>query len=160
MSHPIPPLATLRMRFHYNPLTGAITYAQDRGPRKIGDPAGSTQKGYPCLFVDGRQHKAAPIAWALYHGEGPGPQHIHPIDGNPCNLKLSNLVLRDEPFTRPNHLGYKRARKPAWHRQIRYSQDEGIYRVFHNNKMIGKFSSKHEALDAKRKAMKAGEGKG
>jgi hypothetical protein len=35
----LPPIHELRSLFHYNPLTGAITYLQQRGPRKPGDPA-------------------------------------------------------------------------------------------------------------------------
>ena len=59
----LPPIHELRSLFHYNPLTGAITYLQQRGPRKPGDPAGSTQSGIPHVYINGRQHRAAAIAW-------------------------------------------------------------------------------------------------
>lgn len=150
---PLPPLDLLQSLFHYNPITGSITHLQQRGPRRPGDPAGSTQSGFPCIWAAGRQHKAAPIAWALFHGSDPSPQHVIPLDGDPLNLRLSNLKLSDTPFTRAPHAASKRPRKPSWQRHVKYSFDQAKWIVWHNRRIIQRCESKGEALMYKRAAM-------
>lgn len=148
----LPPLATFQSLLHYNPISGQITYLQQRGRKRSGEPAGCTQGNHPHLFIQGRQRRAAAVCWALFHGADPAPLHVHPLDSNPHNLALDNLFLAPYPFIKPK-AHRKHARRPSWHRQIKRDQDKGIWRVWHNRKIIAKCSSKAEALAVKRRAM-------
>lgn len=148
----LPPLDLVRSLIHYNPITGQLTYLQQRGPRRPGDPAGSTQSGIPYLFLAGRQHKAAAVAWMLYHGADPSPQHVVCRDGNPLNLAISNLALSDDPPAYPRHKG-RRRREPAWiKRDIRY--DYGFQRWIAKigQKRLGEFLTRKEAIAARKYA--------
>lgn len=148
----LPPLELLHSLFHYNPVTGQISYLQQRGPRRPGDPAGCTQGGYPCLFIQGRHWRAARVAWALYHGADPAPHHPIPVDGDPLNLQLANLSLSTEPFVRPR-LYRKSKRRQSLQKHIKYFPAEGVWKAWHRRRIIGSYSSKREAIDAKRRAI-------
>lgn len=150
----LPSLDHLRSLFHYNPLTGGFVYLQQRGPRRAGGPAGTTIRGIPHLYVNGAQHRAAAVAWALSYGADPSPQHVIPLDGDPLNLRLSNLALSDQPFTRSKASGRRRATRPKWEKSVHYRHDDGLHRVLHRGKIVGKFISRAEALAFKRALMK------
>lgn len=150
----LPPLSDLRDRFSYDPITGLITHAgPQRGPRRPGQAAGSNSRGIPTIWAGGRHCRAAAVAWALTHGVDPWPQHVTPIDGDPTNLKLNNLQLSSEPFRNPGTNG-RRSRRPAWQKKsIRYSREEGRWLAWHKRKLLGKFISKAEAINARRIAL-------
>lgn len=145
------PLPELRQLFHYNPISGAITYICDRGPRKTGDPAGSTQSGLPCVYFAGRQWKAARVAWALAHGADPWPQHVCCIDGNPHNLALSNLALSD---TAPRYNSPRRrpGRRPGWYKRDIRKLKTGLFRAVYDGVILGEFYTRREAMAARRLA--------
>lgn len=146
------PLPELQQLFHYNPISGAITYLCDRGPRKAGDLAGSTQSGLPCIYAAGRQWKAARVAWALAHGADPSPQHVCCRDGNPHNLALANLALSESA---PRYSSPRRrpGRRPGWHkRDIRLIKKTGLFLATYNGVALGEFYTRKEALAARRLA--------
>lgn len=161
MVRPLPPLPLLQGLFHYNPLTGSITYAQQRGPHAIGDPAGSTVDGRLRVYADGSYHDALSVAYALHHGQAPpAGLYVTPRDGNPSNTALANLQLSEAPFRRQGGMapGTKRRRRPG---------DVGVYRQgsrweawtstdAYEKRRIGVFDSKIEA-QAARAAYLAGE---
>ena len=153
----LPPISELQALFHYNQLTGALTYLQQRGPRKIGDPAGSTQGNIPYLHITGRQPAAAG-AWAMAHGVDPSPQHVICIDGNSLNLALANLALSDEPpcYRSPRH---KRGRRPGWERtDIRRSKKTGFWVAKYKGAIIGsEYYTRQEAISARRLAAREDE---
>ena len=150
----LPPLETIRSLLHYNPLTGAITYLQQRGPRKPGDPAGSTQSGIPHVFINGRQHKAAAIAWLLFYGVDPSPQHVCCLDLDPTNLASDNLALSDDPPSYRKPRG-KLPRRPAWQRRdIKFVQPTGMWSARFDKKSLGQFCSRKEAIAARLAAMR------
>ena len=148
----LPPIHELQALFHYNQLTGVFTYLQQRGPRKIGDPAGSTQGNIPYLFFGGRQ-PAASVAWAMAHGTDPSPQHVICIDGNPLNLAIANLALSDSPpcYLSPRR---KRGRRPGWERtDIRRSKKTGFWVAKYKGETIGgEYYTRQEAISARRLA--------
>lgn len=157
---PLPPLPELRALFHYNPLTGTISYLQQRGPRCPGEPAGATIGGQLYLYFHGRYHSAAAVAWALHCGRDPSPQHVIPCDGNPLNLALVNLKLSDHKFIRTRKPG-RAGRRPAKakrEKHLRYSAAAGMWQAWHNGKLLGLFYSKTEANMAKLAAMQKDEG--
>lgn len=153
---PLPALDLLRETFHYDPTAGRFTYLQQRGPRAPGAPAGTNVRGIPSLYLAGSYWRAAAVAWALFYGADPAPLHPVPIDGDPCNLRIANLALSEEPYRRPNHIpGRRPAGRPAWYRsQIRYSAIEGVWMAWHNRRLLGHFCSRPEAMAAKRAAIR------
>lgn len=154
----LPPLSLLRDLFSYNPVTGAISYLQQRGPRSPGEPAGATVRGVPRLYVNGAYCRAAAVAWALSHGRDPAPQHVVPADGDPMNLKSYNLQLSDAPYKRCNISTGKRKDLPVWlKRCVRYSKTQGVWLAFHKRQLLGEFSSRQEAVTAKFDAIQAQE---
>jgi hypothetical protein len=149
----LPPISELQALLHYNQLTGQFTYLKQRGPRKIGDPAGSTQGNIPYLFLNGRQ-PAALVAWIMANGTDPSPQHVICIDGNPLNLALCNLALSDKPpcYDSPHR---KRGRRPGWERtDIRRHRKTGFWVAKYKGTVIGEFLSRPEAIAARRLAAK------
>ena len=152
----LPPISELQALFHYNQLTGVFTYLQQRGPRKIGDPAGSTQGNIPYLHVNSRQ-PAASVAWAMAHGVDPSPQHVICIDGNPLNLALLNLALSDSPpaYRSPHR---KRGRRPGWQRtDIRRRKDTGLWTAKYKGAIVDECYTRQEAISARRLAAREDE---
>lgn len=150
----LPSLELLSSLFHYNPINGTFTYLQQRGRRAAGAPAGSNVRGVPCLWAAGGQHRAAAVAWALAYGADPSPFHVVPIDGDIANLRLDNLQLSLERFSRPIHKGRRKQKIPLEIRRcVRYSQSEGAWKAFHNHRLLGLFGTKQEACSAKRAAI-------
>lgn len=153
----LPPLHTFRHLFNYDPLTGAITYTQQRGPRAAGDAAGYVQHGRMYLLIAGRRCRAPAVVWALQHDADPAPLHVSPVNGDPLDLRLSNLTLTAEPFARPQPPPGARCRRPTWQRtQIRYNVYTGLWDAFYRHlrakqlTCIGAFESKADAIAARR----------
>lgn len=152
----LPPITELRLLFHYNPLTGAITYLQQRGRKAPGQPAGSVVDGRLWLSIDGQLYAAPVVAWALFHGRDPAADgsHITPIDNNPLNLQLSNLQLSPEPHRRtPGPRVGRRARRASWQSHVRFSRRNGCWKAYHKRRLLGEYETKALALNAKREAM-------
>lgn len=155
----LPPITELRLLFHYNPLTGTISYLQQRGRRAPGQPAGSVVRGRLWLSIDSELYAAPAVAWALTHGRDPAADglHVAPIDGDPLNLRLANLQLSPEPYRRPCGASRgRRAQRASWQSHVRYSQRAGVWKAYHNRQLIGTYETKEQALDAKREAMNNG----
>jgi hypothetical protein len=148
----LPPLDIVRSLLHYNPVTGQLSYLQQRGPRRPGDPAGGTQRGFPCVFLAGQQHQAAAVAWMLYHGADPSPQHVVCCDGNQFNLAISNLALSPDPPVYPRHKG-RRRKEPAWmKRDIRYIRERDVWIAKCGRRVLGEFMTRQEAIAARKHA--------
>lgn len=154
MNHSPKLIDTFRSLFHYNPITGTITYLQPRGPRSAGDPAGGTNQRMPMIYVHGKHYPSAFIAWVVHYGAIPSPQHVIPIDGNPFNLSLINLALSNEPFILPAKPQGRRAGRPKWHDCVRYSGRAQCWKAYHYGKLLGTYETKQLAIQAKREAMK------
>lgn len=90
----------LRLRFIYNPETGAITHARSVPPYHLsGDIAvtnGKVRHSHEWL-------PATKVAWALGKGEWPAFT-VRPIDGDWANLRLGNLA----PKTRVTEMARER----------------------------------------------------
>ena len=150
----LPPLERVRSLLHYNPITGELTYLQQRGPRRPGDPAGSTQGGIPHVYIDGAQRKAAAVAWLLASGADPSPQHVHCADGNPLNLALANLKLSPDPpvYRSPR----ARTKKPpaVERREIRFDRIQQAWKARYGRIKLGYFGTRKEAGAARNLAIK------
>ena len=142
----LPPLKRLRLLFNYNPLTGAITYAQQRGNRKLGQPAGSSwPSGTRRLHIEGEYYRADAVAYALHHERDPCPMHVAPIDGDVCNLRISNLKLSDAPFM-PARITRRRARRPWYESKKHIRQKDGLWYAHLSRQKEGPFDSRAEAI--------------
>jgi hypothetical protein len=150
---PLPPLKTLQSLFNYDPATGTITYRHSCGRRAAGQPAGGMVRGLLSLCIQGEQHWAGAVAWALAYGQDPTPSHVSFVDRNPENLARENLFLSDRRFCPPKGKA-RRAKRQKWQKQVVYSARDREWKVYHNGKVFGYCSTKKLALDMKRAAMK------
>jgi hypothetical protein len=84
---------TLRELLDYDPATGIFRWLMDRdnGKIKAGDIAGSYDKGYVRIEINGRKYRAHRLAWLYMTGEWPVGEidHINRIrdDNRWCNLR-------------------------------------------------------------------------
>lgn len=147
-ARPLPPVALLRELFSYDPLTGAITYRRQLGPRGAGEAAGTTHQNRPLIFASGRYHDAAAVAWALLHGTDPAPKFVVPVDQDRQNLRADNLALSYIRFSTPRHLGKRRRPKKTPGINVRYSRTEGCWYGRYGRKFVGRYDSRKEAIDA------------
>ena len=146
--------------YHYNPLTGEITYIAHRGPKKAGDSAIHVQNRLPYIRAGGQYVDAARIAWYLYTNTDPWAEgkYITPKDGNPFNLEWSNLELSDHAFVPATEdRSARRGRRMAEAGIVRCGMRLWKARVTHKGRTysLGSFHSKHEAIAAKRDAIAA-----
>jgi hypothetical protein len=100
------------------------------------------------------------IAWALYYGHDPATDglHVAPADGDPLNLRLSNLQLSPYPYVAPVPPVSpiprgRRAQRPSWQSHIRFSRRSGRWKAYHKRRLLGDYDTKALALNAKREAM-------
>lgn len=82
----------LRELVHYDPETGAFTWAKGRPGCGYGKSAGSfdSSDGYWRMRCDGTTYKAHRLAWLYMTGEWPLQQVDH-MDGNRANNRFANL---------------------------------------------------------------------
>jgi hypothetical protein len=159
----LPPIARLQQLLHYNPLAGELSCLVARGNRAAGALAGSVHRGRRWVMVDGEFHCAMRLAWALYSGcDLPAASpYVAPIDGDPLNLRSSNLTLSPYPHVAPLPASSpaprgRRAQRPAWHAQVKWSQRAGVWKAYHSKRLLGCYETKEQALNAKREAMNNG----
>lgn len=138
--------------FDYDSLTGEIRYKCDRGPKKAGSLAGSTQDNHPRVYLNGRYHKAAIVAWILHNGSVP-QGHVVCLDRNPFNLRIDNLALSSSPV---NYRGKqcRRRRRLEARKDIRYSAEQGLWLAWFKGRRLGTFYSRQEAIAARKQVAK------
>lgn len=111
----------IRERFNYSPETGELTYKKNQPPRgKAGETAIFFNPKIQSSLVSlkTRSHSAARIIWLYVYGEFPKCQLMFK-DGDPQNLKLSNLVEISE---NPTHLPSQEELKE----HLNYNPETGI----------------------------------
>lgn len=114
-------LEFIRERFNYNPNTGELTYRSNQPPfGKQGKTAifFNPQIQASLVSLKGRSHSASRIIWLYTYGEFPKCQLMFK-DGDPQNLKLSNLVEISE---NPTHLPSQEELKE----HLNYNPETGI----------------------------------
>jgi len=86
---PIPDSA--RLRFRYNPETGAIVWTANRFTSKIGTVAttGGHNSGYLRVTIDSKKYLAHRVAWFLHYGTQPA--EIDHINQDVTDNRIANL---------------------------------------------------------------------
>ena len=88
----------------YDPETGIFTWKSSKGFRVKGAQAGSKcRRGYLCIGVGGKIHKAHRLAWLFVHGVFPSGQIDH-IDRNKSNNRIANLRDVGQSINQENRL--------------------------------------------------------
>ena len=80
----------LRELLHYEPETGAFTWRRDAGTARAGRVAGTMDKGYVRIGIDGDIHKAHRLAFLYVNGRWPLGEVDH-LDGARSNNAWPNL---------------------------------------------------------------------
>ena len=110
---------TANQMLHYDGRTGALTWRVDRGRGiKAGDEAGTIRPddGRIAVTVNGRTYMAHRIIWLMVHGVW--PKRLRFVDGDPMNLRLSNLVEQEEVYSTSYHATYQRQHRQKRRRAI------------------------------------------
>ena len=79
----------LKEAVSYDPETGEFIWVQRGRGIRTGRPAGSTDKGYRLIVIDGVSHYAQRLAWLWVHGVW--PRLIRFQNGNQLDCRIENL---------------------------------------------------------------------
>lgn len=106
-------LERLRGALHYDPESGAFTWASPRRKIRVGDEAGYVDRHkYRIIHLDGVDYAAHRLAWFYVHGEWPDEiDHINgeAADNRLCNLRIATRSQNNGNTRLPSHntSGYK-----------------------------------------------------
>lgn len=99
---------TARKLLHYDARTGELTWNVDRGSIKMGDEAGTVRPDKRVtVIVNGKTYLANRLIWLLQTGEHPKTRLAFK-DGNPQNLRWSNIVPEEETLAQTKSAAYQR----------------------------------------------------
>ena len=89
---PLPPLELVQQLLDYDPEAGTFFWKDNRGKKRCKDkPAGSPQKGYISIHINGEDYRAHRLAWLHATGRDPLDFQIDHIDGDKTNNRFANL---------------------------------------------------------------------
>lgn len=93
----------LREALNYDPETGAFTWLlSPSGPVRAGSAAGSKDsRGYVCIRLGGKAHKAHRLAWLYVNGEWPETDIDH-ANRNRADNRFVNLRLATKSENKQN----------------------------------------------------------
>lgn len=171
---PLPSVAYLRERLHYEPATGVLTWrirptehfpdkahCDTWNTRYAGKSAGAAHNsGYRILDIDDVALMAHRIVWAMFYGNDV-PYDIDHIDGNRTNNRIDNLRLA----TRAENLANAKKRKhtKTGVKGVSFDTNRGKFQahitVLYKKHHLGRFDTLDEAIAARRIAAERLQGK-
>ena len=80
----------LKELLHYNADTGVFTWLVASRSRKVGQVAGSDNKGYRLIKIKGKSYRAHRLAWLYVHGKLPDNDIDH-INGVRDDNRIANM---------------------------------------------------------------------
>jgi hypothetical protein len=128
---PLPPLELVQQLLDYDPKLGSFCWKDNRGNKGcMGKPAGSIQRGYVNIYINGKDYRAHRLAWLLETGADPAENQIDHINGNKSDNRFTNLRLAtnsenacNRTTSSRNTSGFKGVsysrRKKAWRADVR-----------------------------------------
>lgn len=145
----------LKQLLAYCPDTGEFEWKISKGRAKAGQLAGATDaSGYRIIRADGALYKAHRLAWLYMHGKWPAGVLDH-INRVPGDNRISNL--REVTQSENMHNASRRSKSGV--PGVRWREERNRWvaqiRVGYTNYVIGSFTSKDEAIEARRAAEKA-----
>lgn len=152
-SKPSGPLIQERLKelLHYDPETGVFTRRRGGGGKRAGSQAGTINKGYVMVTVDGRSYTAGRLAWLYMTGKWPKNLIDHRN-----TLKSDNRWTNLREATKPQN---------GWNRDFSKRSSTGLKGVYRKRSKfeaklmaegkyiyLGVFGTKQEAKEAYEKA--------
>lgn len=135
----------------YDPLTGILTWKDNRSNMIQGSVAGSVNSaGYKTITINSKTFRVQRIIWIMMFGYIPNDFFIDHVNGNKIDNRLENLRLatnsqnqQNRPAPKNNSSGY---RGVTWHKQM----NKWMARISHHGKRknIGFFDSAEDAYKA------------
>lgn len=114
----------LKSLLHYNPETGLFTRMKRTSNRiTVGEASGSPDaKGYLCIRLEGKTHKAHRLAWLYVHGKWPDGEIDH-INNQVADNRISNLRDVSKSLNQQNRRTVRGCSRDGsrWKAQIRFN---------------------------------------
>ncbi|HEX5362374.1 MAG TPA: HNH endonuclease [Fluviicoccus sp.] len=133
----------LKELFHYDPITGSLTWRVSKGRARAGSKAGSVRKdGYVQVRISGKFYYVHRIAWAIMTGSWPDHLVDH-RNTNPSDNRWENLRAATITQNHANKYGYSE----TGFKGVRPDKKKWMARIGVNGKTryIGSFDTPEEA---------------
>lgn len=153
--NPLPATEELKKLFNYDPETGSLTWALNRGPARQGKEAGALHgsRGYGRVCINGRPYLKHRIIWAWFYGEDPGPDwQIDHINGDTCDNRILNLRKATESEQKHNRARFNNNTSGVV--GVYFAKNKWFAKIEVAGKIenLGSFRSREEAIAARIKA--------
>ena len=146
--------------FDYNPSTGSLTWKFSSGKnvkkgKEVGtnDTTPKSNTKYRKTSIFGDRYKVHRIIWLMQTGDWPKGEVDH-IDGDGLNNKWSNL--RDVTHSQNLMNAAVRSDSTSGYKGVSYDRSRDRWYAYINldgkRKMLGRYKTKQEAVDARLKA--------
>lgn len=151
----LPTQEYLKSKLDYNPETGELTWAYERGGVGMGKPAGhlNKQKGHIQLMLDRRSYLAHRLIWKWMTGEDPQHQIDH-VNRNPADNRWENLRQATPAQNTSNRAGWGKYKKGV-HKETCGKTFGATITVEGSRLHLGCFDTEDEAHEAYCKAANA-----
>jgi len=142
------PIEILREIFSYDPTSGALIWQKKVASKVVvGTAAGCMRPdGYLCVRCFGCLMLVHRVVWAMHHGYWP-PIEVDHINGIKSDNRIENLRKTTIKQNRQN--SKLRWDNSTGEKGITFYPDRGTYLVRIQNRYIGRFRSKEDAVDAR-----------